>query len=61
MILEQKTEPQKIGFIGFGEVGRTFAQEMKSKGAGFAIKESASSGVFDQGVEAFNDGDPGLF
>jgi 3-hydroxyisobutyrate dehydrogenase-like beta-hydroxyacid dehydrogenase len=24
---------KRIGFIGFGEVGRTFAQEMKSKGA----------------------------
>jgi 3-hydroxyisobutyrate dehydrogenase-like beta-hydroxyacid dehydrogenase len=27
-------ETREIGFIGFGEVGRTFAQEMKSKGAG---------------------------
>ncbi len=26
-------EVKKIGFIGFGEVGRTFAQEMKAKGA----------------------------
>jgi len=26
-------EEKKIGFIGFGEVGRTFAREMKSKGA----------------------------
>lgn len=26
-------ETKKIGFIGFGEVGKTFAQEMKSRGA----------------------------
>ena len=26
-------ENQRIGFIGFGEVGRTFAQEMKLRGA----------------------------
>jgi 3-hydroxyisobutyrate dehydrogenase-like beta-hydroxyacid dehydrogenase len=26
-------ETQRIGFIGFGEVGRTFAREMKSRGA----------------------------
>ena len=26
-------ETQRIGFIGFGEVGRTFAQEMRSRGA----------------------------
>ena len=26
-------ETRTIGFIGFGEVGRTFAREMKSRGA----------------------------
>ena len=26
-------ETQRVGFIGFGEVGRTFAREMKSRGA----------------------------
>jgi 3-hydroxyisobutyrate dehydrogenase-like beta-hydroxyacid dehydrogenase len=31
--MEQEAKAEKIGFIGFGEVGRAFAQEMKARGA----------------------------
>ena len=33
MIMEQKAKAQRIGFIGFGEVGKTFASAMIARGA----------------------------